>query len=191
MKGPGEDVRDADLIRRALDGEDRAFTLLMRRYSGPLFLFIRRYVGAPDAAQDILQDSFVAAWSALDRYDTGRPLGAWLRAIALNKCRDRGRRLGLRRLILGDPESEEARRQPDPAPSGDEILLANERRATLEAAIAALPAKLKEPLLLTCFEGLSQQEAAEALGTTVKAIETRVYRARRRLSEALEHPQNE
>lgn len=185
MSEPGENPADAELVRRTLAGEDRAFALLMRRYSGPLLLFVRRYVGAPDVAQDLLQESFVAAWSALDRYDPARPLGAWLRAIALNKCRDHGRRLALRRLILGDPESEEALRQPDPAPCGDEILLENERRAMLEAAIAALPAKLKEPLLLTCFEGLSQHEAAKLLGTTVKAVETRVYRARRQLSAAL------
>lgn len=185
MTGPAGQASDADLVRRALDGEDRAFGLLMRRYSGGLFTFVRRYVGAPDVAQDILQETFVAAWSALDRYDSARPLGAWLRSIALNKCRDRGRRLALRRLLLGDAESEEARRQPDPAPVGDEILLANERRSALEAAIAALPAKLKEPLLLTYFEGLSQQDAADALGVSVKAIETRVYRARRRLGAEL------
>ena len=185
MTGSSDQPSDAELVRRALDGEDRAFALMMRRYSGLLFTFVRRYVGAPDVAQDILQETFVAAWSALDRYDSGRPLGAWLRSIALNKCRDRSRRLSLRRILLGDAESEEARRQPDPAPSGDAVLLANERRAALEAAIAALPAKLKEPLLLTYFEGLSQQEAAEALGASVKAIETRVYRARRRLGELL------
>lgn len=188
MNPPGEDVSDADLVRRALEGEDRAFTLLMRRYSGPLFIFVRRYVGAPDVAQDLLQESFVAAWSALNRYDASRPLGAWLRAIALNKCRDHSRRLSLRRVLLGGAESAEARRQADPAPGGIEVLLANERQTALEAAIAALPAKLKEPLLLTYFEGLSQQEAAVALGTTAKAIETRVYRARRRLGEALAEP---
>ncbi|MGA0608002.1 RNA polymerase sigma factor [Phenylobacterium sp. VNQ135] len=183
MNGLQEDLTDAELVRRTLAGDDHAFALLMRRHGGPLFLFVRRYVGARDVAQDILQESFVAAWSALERYDPARPLGTWLRTIALNKCRDRSRRLALRRVILGDPETEEALRQPDPAPRSDEVLSERERLAALEAAIARLPEKLKIPLILTCLEGLSQAQAADQLGVSVKTVETRVYRARRRLAE--------
>jgi RNA polymerase sigma-70 factor (ECF subfamily) len=61
----------------------------------------------------------------------------------------------------------------------------NDNLVRLDVAIAALPVQLKEPLLLTAFEGMSQQETADALGLTVKAIETRVYRARKLLAEAL------
>ena len=63
---------------------------------------------------------------------------------------------------------------------------ANEAALTrLDRAIAALPGQLKEPLLLTAFEGLSQAAAGEALGISAKAVETRVYRARKLLAEAL------
>jgi len=184
----GEEVSDLDLVSRARAGQDRAFTTLMGRHKGALYGFVRRYVGDSDAAVDVVQESFVSAWRALDRFDARRPFAVWLRAIALNKCRDRGRRLAVRRLILGekDDQSAEAQAQPDPQPSGEDRALSAERRAMLQQAINKLPTQLKEPLLLTYFDELTQQEAAELLSVTVKTIETRVYRARQRLAELLD-----
>lgn len=181
------DPPDADLVARALKGEDVAFTQLMRRHKADLFRFARRYTGDPDAALDVVQDSFVSAWKALGRYDERYPFGVWLRAIALNKCRDRSRRLLLRRLVLGqaDPEGREAQSRPDPAPDAEATLIDRQRRAALDRALAALPAGLKEPLILTVFDGYSQQEAGAMLGLSAKAVEVRVYRARRRLAEIL------
>jgi RNA polymerase sigma factor (sigma-70 family) len=93
----------------------------------------------------------------------------------------------VRRLVFGDRdlESVEAQRQADPGPGGEQALLSSHRRAALEAAIARLPASIKEPLILTCLEDFSQQAAADLLGVSVKAVETRVYRARRKLADLL------
>ncbi len=178
---------DLALVRRALDGEDRAFTALMRRHKDGLYRFVRRYVGDADAAYDVTQEAFVAAWRALDRFDARRPFATWLRAIALNKCRDRARRLTVRRIILGDrpADSPEAMRTPDPGGTPEATLVDLELRRALDQAIARLPPKLKEPLLLTYFAEMSQQEAAEVLGVSAKTIETRAYRARQRLAEML------
>ncbi|MDX5393992.1 MAG: RNA polymerase sigma factor [Caulobacteraceae bacterium] len=183
-----DQVSDLDLASRARAGEDRAFTTLMRRHKPALYGFVRRYVGDGDAALDVVQETFVSAWKAIGRFDGRRPFAIWLRAIALNKCRDRGRRMAVRRLILGDrdEQSAEAKAQADPQPSSEAQMLSSERRHALQRAIDALPVKLKEPLLLTYFDDLSQQEAADLLGVTVKTIETRVYRARQRLAESLD-----
>lgn len=182
------EATDLELIAQARAGEDRAFSLLMRRHKPGMYGFVRRYVGDPDGAVDVVQETFVAAWRALARFDGRRPFPVWLRAIALNKCRDRARRLAVRRLILGeeDHQSPEAQAQPDPDPVGEARLIPAERRAELQAVINRLPTKLKEPLLLTYFDELTQQEAADLLGVTVKTIETRVYRARLRLAEILD-----
>jgi len=184
---PGPEDSDAELVRRALGGEEHAFTLLMRRHKAGLYGFARRYVGDADAAVEVVQESFVAVWRALERFDGRRPFPAWLRAIALNKCRDRGRRQLVRRLAFGDKDAEsaEAQRQADPTPDSEAQLVDKQRRAALDRALARLPGKLKEPLLLTYFEELSQQEAAEVLGVSVKTIETRAYRARQRLAELI------
>lgn len=186
MNGP-DDATDAELASRAVAGEDRAFTLLMRRHKDGLYRFVRRYVGDADAAYEVVQESFVAVWNNLARYDGARPFGSWLRTIALNKCRDRGRRESVRRLVFGTRtlESEAVLAQADQDPNAEATLIGRQRQVALDRAIAALPAKLKEPLILTSFEDFSHQAAGELLGVSAKTIETRVYRARRKLSEAL------
>lgn len=75
---------------------------------------------------------------------------------------------------------------PDPSPGAEADVLEDEQAMRLDRAVARLPAALKEPLLLTAFEGLSQQDAAQMLGVSIKTIETRVYRARKLLAEQLD-----
>uniref|UniRef100_UPI0025EE88E3 RNA polymerase sigma factor n=1 Tax=uncultured Caulobacter sp. TaxID=158749 RepID=UPI0025EE88E3 len=100
------------------------------------------------------------------------------------------RRRILRRIVLGqvDPEGAEARNRPDPADDAEATLIARERLVRLDRAVASLPTGLKEPLILTQFEGLSQQATGRLLGLSVKAVEIRVYRARKRLAEILGDP---
>ena len=185
MNGANPDDSDAVLAARALKGDRSAFNHFVRRHQEALYRFIRRYVGDADEAHDLLQETFVSAWQALGRYDPRRPTGTWLRRIALNKCRDWGRRRVVRRFFYGARTLDDITSTPDASgsPGADddnEVALAR-----LDRAIAALPGQLKEPLLLTAFEGLSQAEAGEALGISAKAVETRVYRARKLLAEAL------
>ena len=178
---------DPALAARAKDGDEQAFAELVRRHKAPLYRLLRRYVGDPDEAYDVAQEAFISAWGAIGRFDPDRPFLAWLRTIAINKARDYGRRAAFRRLILGD-ESLGARAQakPDPGMAADEGLIEQQRITALDEAIVRLPRPLKEALLLTAFEGLSHQEAGAVLGISVKAVETRVYRARKMLARTLD-----
>ena len=137
-----------------------------------------------DDAYDLVQDTFISTWLALRRYDARKPFSVWLRAIALNKCRDHGRRRAVRRRFLKLFAS-----QPPQAHSAlqdrEEASLQAKRLRQLDQAIAALPRVYKEPLLLTTVAGLTQQQTAEQLKTSTKAIEMRIRRAKKRLSEAL------
>ena len=171
---------DAELALRAGRGDGRAFAALMTRHKDGLYRFARRYVGNPDDAYDIVQQSFVAAWRALGRYDPERRFDTWLRAIAINKCRDHARRAAVRRLLTATRDI-----AADPVRDAEARWLADQDLAALDRAIAMLPRALKEPLLLTVFEGMSQAEAGLALGVSIKAVETRVYRARRALAAAI------
>jgi RNA polymerase sigma-70 factor (ECF subfamily) len=175
---------DAELAQRALAGEDAAFALLMRRHKAWAFRFIRRYVGGSDDAYDLLQETFFSAWQALERYQRDKPFDAWLRRIALNKCRDRGRRELVRRVLqaFSHHEDEPALEVADPAAGPDILVDTQDAMHRLEHALDRLPRGLKEPLLLTALEGLSHKEAGELLGLNAKAVEMRVYRARARLA---------
>jgi RNA polymerase sigma-70 factor (ECF subfamily) len=178
---------DSELVRRARAGEQRAFSQLMARHKHWVYRFVRRYVGDADEAYDVTQDAFVAAMSNLHRYDPARPFDAWLRRIALNKCRDRARRETVRRAFgLSRRGPEETEQVADPAAGADQGLVSGSALKALDQAIAALPAALKEPLVLTALEGLSQKEAGEILGLSAKAVEVRIYRAKRQLAEMLD-----
>jgi RNA polymerase sigma-70 factor (ECF subfamily) len=174
------DCSDRDLVKRAASGNRAAFEAIVRRHKQPLFRFIRRYLGNSDDAYDVLQDTFVAAWTAVGRFDISRPLMPWLRTIALNKCRDFSRRQTIRRVILGLFASE-----ADSRASTDTSDAHGEQLDRLDRAIAELPIFYKEPLLLTVVSGLSHQEAAAILKVTSKAIEMRVRRARQKLAKAM------
>lgn len=184
MTTPPGAADDASLVRAAIKGANSAFSTLMTRHKDSLYRFVRRYVGDADEAFDLVQETFVACWTALHTFDVSRPFPTWLRRIALNKCRDWSRRRRVRQFFFGAKPLNAA----DVAASdeGESDTTSEVDLAVLEAAIAALPSALKEPLLLTTFEQLSHQEAADVLGVSPKAIETRVYRAKQKLREALQ-----
>jgi RNA polymerase sigma factor (sigma-70 family) len=182
------DVTDAALARSAAEGDDKAFAVLVRRHKEPLYRLLRRYTGDSDEAYEAAHEAFIAAWGALKRYDPSRSFGAWLRTIAINKARDRGRRMLVRRVIFGsrDLDDAEVLETADPAAGAEHEVLQDEQAKRLDRAVSRLPSALKEALILTAFEGFSQQEAAQILGVSVKTIETRVYRARKLLIDQLD-----
>ena len=173
---------DEQIAVAAKGGHREAFEILVRRHKAGIYRFVRRYVGHGDDAYDILQNCFVSAWIGLARYDPRRPFLPWLRVIALNKCRDFARRQRVRRLILkafaAETKEDETASPEDGLGSPDAEA---ERLSRLDKAISRLPAFYKEPLLLTTVSGLTHIEAAEELGTTPKAIEMRLYRARKKI----------
>ncbi|MEO6081457.1 MAG: RNA polymerase sigma factor [Steroidobacteraceae bacterium] len=187
---PDDDgVSNEQLAAQAQQGGRAGFETLVKRHRAHLYRLARRHVGQSDDAYDVVQDTFIAAWEALPRYDPGRPFLPWLRTIMLNKCRDFGRRQTVRRWLLRTYATEPSLAPtPDPASEAeDENSEAREaiRLERLDRAISALPASYKEPLLLTTVAGLTQEAVAAQLHTTTKAIEMRLRRARQQLAKVL------
>lgn len=179
MSDPNE---DSALVTRALAGDPQAQRALVEHHREAIYRLARTATGDPDEALDIVQETFLAAFGALRRYDPARPLRAWLAAIALNKVRDWARRRAVRRFLgLAMPE-DAAGWVRDDAPLPDEVAEQREALAATAHAVAALSPNLKDVLLLRTIEGLSQAETALALGVSEKAVETRLYRARQKLA---------
>jgi len=179
------ELGDDALAARAARGNAQAFAALVTRHKAPLYSYVRRYVGSADDAYDLLQQTFLSAWLALGRYDVKLSLVAWLRAIARNKCRDHARKTKVMRLLMIDDWSVPASRVADDRADPEETWIEEEGLRAIDEAIADLPHALKEPLLLTAFEGMSHIEAGRELGITAKAVETRISRARQKLKNAL------
>lgn len=179
---------DNALALSAAGGDRRAFALLVERHSGPLVKAARGF-GLPESdVEDVVQEAFVAAWRNLAGYDPARPFRAWLFQIAINKMRDLRRHRRVRHFLFGASalDAEEAGHiaADDPDPERQTIALVELRRT--RAMLGQLDHELREALVLTAIVGMSQPEAATALGTSVKAIEGRVARARRQLASLLE-----
>jgi RNA polymerase sigma-70 factor (ECF subfamily) len=179
---PLTDCTDGELAALAVTGRQAAYGELMQRYREPVFRLVRSHVGDIDEALDVVQETFVAAFASIGRYDGSRPFRHWINRIALNKCRDWGRRRAVRRVLRFALPLDAASEIADTAITGEAVIDDARALARLTKAIAALPANLKEPLILTAVDGLSQAEAATVLGISEKAVEVRVYRARKALS---------
>lgn len=176
---------DAELAALALAGQQSAYGELMRRHRDGVFRLARGHAGDATEALDITQETFISAFAALARYDGARPFRLWIARIAINKCHDWARRRAVRRFFTFARPIEEAGVVADAALTPEEAVQSQAELARIHAAIAVLPGNLKDVLVLRGIEGISQAEAAQILGVSEKAVETRLYRARNKLAEQL------
>ena len=177
---------DGELVALQLGGRDAAARELMKRHREPVYRLVQSLIGDPTEALDVTQETFIAAFAALARFDTSRPFRVWLSRIAINKCRDWARRRAVRKFFTFAAPIEAADAVATGDVAADVLLSDREELARVRGAIAALPTVLKETLLLRTVEGLSEEETAAALSISRKAVETRLYRARQALTAALQ-----
>jgi len=178
---------DGELAALTVGGRQAAFAEIMRRHQERVYRLIRGHTGDAEEALDLTQECFAAAFQTLRDYDGNRPLGAWLTRVAINKSRDWHRRRRVRQIFsfASSLPAETLESYQDDAPGADAVAFDRAELARLSRAVSKLPASLKETLLLRTVEGLSQAETAAALSITGKAVETRLRRAREKLSDIL------
>lgn len=178
-------LSDRELAALAKAGHQNAYREFLRRYKAPIYRLIFNNIGDMDEAMDLTQEAFVAGFGALGRYDADRPFKVWIARIALNKCRDWARRRKVRSFFSRALPLESAHDVASDVPAPDVEVASRAEMARVRAAMAQLPPKLREVLVLRGLEELSQVEAADMLQVSEKTIETRLYRARARLKELL------
>ena len=176
---------DGELAALALAGRQAAYRELLGRHREPVFRLVRGSIGDGDAALDVTQEAFIAAFAALKSYDGTRPFKTWVSRIAINKCRDWARRRAVRRFFSFALPIEAAATIADDTIPADQQLADRAELARVKKAISQLPLALRGPLVLRTIEGLTQAETAQVLGISEKAVETRLYRARNKLTQVL------
>lgn len=170
---------DALDLAQAAQGEEAAFTRLVDRHLERLHRLAWRSLGNAADAEDVAQDAMLRAFRQLPLWQPGQArFSSWLYRVTLNLCQDRLRQ---RREHLPIEEMELV----DPAPEPELALETRQRQHRLEDALAELPQRQREALLLCHYEGLSCADAAQAMETTVEAIESLLARARRQLRQRL------
>lgn len=182
-----EPAEDAALMRRVQAGEEAALGALMERWEMPVKRVLARIVLNETEAAELAQETFVRVWQQREKFRDGATVRPWIFAIAVNLARNRLRWWRKRPEVSLQSWTE----TPEPGAGGRELqagargLERKERAAAVREAVAALPGELREALVLFEYEGLSQAEISGALGCTVKAVESRVARAKEKLRVAL------
>ncbi len=182
--------QDAQDMSRLANGHDAALNDLMERHAEKLFHYLVRALQDESDAADLAQETFARVYHHRANYEPGRKFTTWLYAIASNLVRDRYRWRTRHQQVSLDAETgpSETNLQATLAavePLPDQILQAEERAEAVRRAIGALPEELSQPLILAVYQELPQAEIAAILNCSVKAVETRIYRARQQLRTAL------
>jgi RNA polymerase sigma-70 factor, ECF subfamily len=174
LSGPERDP-DAELVARVGEADPAAVRALVARKLPRLLALATRMLGDRMEAEDVAQEAFLRIWKHASRWREGEArFDTWLHRVALNLCYDRLR--GTR-----DEPLDELPDSVDPGPLPDARLEAHARDAGVRAALAALPARQREALVLQYYQELSNFEAAALMGITVDALESLLARARRNL----------
>jgi len=183
---------DAELVDRLKRGDGEAFAGLLRRYQGKVYRLSMNMTRNVQDAEEVTQDVFLAVYRKIGEFDGRAAFSTWLYRVTTNAAlmKLRGRRSEPHLSIEGEgptfaPDGHHARPVADWSELPEDRLLSAERRRVLEQAIEALPPDYKAVVVLRDIEGLSNQEVAEVLGTTMLAVKSRVHRARLALRERL------
>ena len=171
---------EAELVARAWDAD--AFQALARRYYRPLGAFLLRKVGRADVVEDLVQETFLEAFRALQQGSRPQHFSSWLFGIAKNRA---GKMLRRKTPALFDPADPPATPVTDPASVREEMEEATRRMADLDAALAQLPGETRDLLRMKHQRGLTCEEIGAELRRPVGTIKSLLSRAYRQLRERL------
>ncbi len=173
------DDPDADLLARIGRGDEAATRSMAHAKLPRILALARRMLGDSAEAEDVAQETFLRVWRHAARWRPGAAhFDTWLHAVTLNLCRDRLRR---RREITMDVLPEVV----DPAMPQDVAMDEAAKSRKVAAAVAALPDRQREAILLVHYQDLTNIAAAQALDVSVDALESLLARGRRSLRNCL------
>jgi len=189
----GQGVPDGVLVGQALEGDQRAFELLVSRYHRPLASYIRGFLKDDEQVSDVLQHVFLQLYVSLPILLRNVSLKAWLFQVARNRCLDELRKRHRRAEIPFSTLEWKYREEqlspieaiPDPEPLPEEITERGELKGSLHVAIVSLPPKIRSIVHLRCFRQLTFAEIGRTLKMPETTVKTYFYRSLPRLRRAL------
>jgi RNA polymerase sigma-70 factor, ECF subfamily len=193
---------DLSLVDETLAGNQLSFQLLVERYQDRMFALVRHYTRNAVEVEDIVQDTFLKAYSRLSGFQRQASFYTWLCRIAINTALDTLKRLGRSPVrAMGEAELDAAADSfafgaaaagdPRQVPAPDARMEREEVARITREVLAELPEIFRTVLVLREFEDLSYQEMADVLGISIGTVESRLFRARARFREKLAqlHPE--
>lgn len=181
-------LEDDKLVKRAISGDQDAFKLLMNKYQKPLYYHVVKMVKNNEQVEDIIQESFVKAFSNLDSYNTNYAFSTWLYRITTNHTIDYLRKKKLKTTSINEPiraKDGEMQFQIVGNAETDRKIIRKERKKIVSDAIQNLPDKYREVIEMRHLEEMSYQEISEQLDLPLGTVKAHIFRAREMLYKAL------
>jgi RNA polymerase sigma-70 factor (ECF subfamily) len=176
------DKQDDELLALIQDGSHPAFTALVERHTERFYRLAYRYLQNREAAEDVVQDAFIKLWENPALWQPGRnsKFTTWFYRVVVNLCLDVRKKK--RPETLEDETSVADERE-----TADESMMRVQEQEILEREIAALPERQRMALNLCFNEDLTNQEAADAMGLKLKALQSLIMRAKTTLKERMKN----
>ncbi len=176
---------ERELVRRASQGDESAFELLMRTHESRMYAVALRMCANREDAQDCLQEAMLRIYRAMSNFKFQSSFATWAYRITMNTCLDELRRRKLRTATSLDVLLDTGWSPTDDGETPEQYSIASEQRRMLEKAIADLPEDMRAAIVLRDVQGFSYDEIARMLEANVGTIKSRISRGREKLREVL------
>jgi len=181
---------DQKLVEKSQKGDKQAFGILVEKYQMKLHRLISRMVRDQSEIDDIVQDSFIKAYRAINNFRGDSAFYTWLYRIGINTAKNHLVSLGRRPKALDSIEIEEIENFDDASElknreTPETVMMSNQIAVTVNNAIDHLPNELKEAISMRELDGLSYEEISEIMGCPIGTVRSRIFRAREAISEKL------
>lgn len=182
-------LQDEMYVKKALEGDQRAYQQLTEKYRRPLQFHVTKMVKETEQVEDLVQEAFIKAFKNLDSYSTSYAFSTWLYRITTNHTIDYLRKKKLKTTSIDKPiktrEGEMSFELPDEQAETDRSIIRKQRKKIITHAIENLPDKYRQVIEMRHIEELSYQEIAEQLDLPLGTVKAHIFRAREMLYKAL------
>ena len=170
-------------LEQARRGDREAFGRLIGAYQTPVFNLAYRMLGNADEAEQAAQEAFIRAWTRLDGYNPAHKFSTWLLSITSNYCIDQIRKRRALLLSIDEPMPAHPALMSEQESGPEARVAESEQQVVVQNLLETLPADYRQAVVLRYWYDMSYEEIAEVMETTVSAIKSRLFRARRQLAQ--------
>ena len=170
-------------LEQARQGDKAAFGKLVEAYQTPVYNLAYRMLNNAGEAEEAAQEAFIRAYTRLDSYDPAHKFSTWMLSITSNYCIDLIRKRRALLLSIDEPLPPHPALMSDNSKGPEAQVVMNEQQSMVQALLQELPEDYRQTVVLRYWYDLSYDEIAEMMDTTVSAIKSRLFRARRLLAE--------
>ena len=169
-------------LEQAIEGDKAAFGKLIEAFQGPVYNLAYRMLNNSGEAEEAAQEAFVRAWTRLHTYDPKRKFSTWLLSITSNYCIDQIRKRRALLLSIDEPLPPHPALTSDKAKGPEAQMASSEQQDLVQGLLQELPEEYRTAVILRYWQEMSYEEIAETTNSSVSAIKSRLFRARKQLA---------